>query len=119
VKRSSVVEMLDALEDARVTTVVKPWGTEVIIDAKHFMLKLITVTDGNRTSLQRHTVKDEVIAVIDGEGGVWHDGWTTKAPGVVRNVPGTVHRTVGPVRLIEVTTPQNDDVVRLEDDYGR
>lgn len=124
-------DLLDLLEHATVRQVDKPWGHEVIINAGEFLLKLITVYDGHRTSLQHHEVKEEVQFIVAnttdrcGPDGIMYGGVDIQglprlvgsAP--IRVKPGTIHRSVGPLMLIEVTTPENDDVVRHEDDYGR
>lgn len=118
-----LTELFDLLEGATVTRVEKPWGGEVIVDTGVFLLKLITVDAGSRTSLQLHERKEEVIVVAEGDGGVMtasgDDTIDIGVGSVTRIKPGTVHRTVGPVRLIELTSMDNEDVVRLADDYGR
>jgi mannose-6-phosphate isomerase len=116
----SAVELIDALEASEVSIVHKPWGSEVMIRNDEFILKFIRVRHGHRTSLQRHEVKEELIFIIDGEGTVAGTGELHERPSpALRIRPGTIHRAVGPIHMIEVTTPENDDVVRLEDDYER
>ncbi len=113
-----------------VTIVDKPWGREVIYAATELYIgKIIEIDQGARLSLQYHQRKDETIYVLDGTlrlviGGA-EDALTTRDldPGAsVRVTPGQVHRYQaphGPVRVLEVSTPHPDDVVRLSDDYGR
>lgn len=119
-------QLLDTLEAAVVREVEKPWGFEQIIDCGAFLLKVIFVDEGQRTSLQHHEVKEEVQIVSDAEqdGGMYlytgaaepeHHGEGE----IVRVPPGVIHRTVGPCVLIEITTPENDDVIRHADDYDR
>ena len=80
-------------------------------------------------SLQRHEVKDESILVLRGHLRLHledADGVvrvSELAPGEACHVPtGAVHRyeaTTEDVELIEVSTPELDDVIRMEDDFGR
>lgn len=115
-----------ALEPRRVD---KPWGSELIWAlTDRYCGKLITIDTGKRLSLQFHEHKDEAILVLSGrlllhledDAGMM----TTRelGPG------GTAHVTVGRrhrfeaierVELVEVSTPELGDVVRVEDDFGR
>jgi quercetin dioxygenase-like cupin family protein len=106
----------------------KPWGHELwFAHTDRYVGKLLVVEAGQRLSLQYHRVKDETIYVQegrlrltlerDGELGVDDLG-----PGEARHIaPGTRHRFEALERcvLLEVSTPEVEDVVRLEDDYGR
>ena len=107
----------------------KPWGHELIwVVTDRYVGKLIAISAGRRLSLQYHEQKDESIYVLSGrlrlhlEGG---DGAMTvreMGPGESARVPvGRRHRfeAVDDVELIEVSTPEIDDVVRVEDDFGR
>ena len=120
----SARELIDEISHGHVRRIDKPWGGEVIIECPTFLLKLITVEDGKRTSLQHHTFKTEVMVVAHGDGGVemhidddtiLYD--STDDPVIM--YPGVIHRTVGPCQLIEITTLENEDVIRHDDDYGR
>lgn len=127
----SVAEILQLVADGSVSIVEKPWGSEYLIATPEFIIKLIKINDGHRTSLQRHNVKTEVIHVISGSGGVevypqanaitMHSfGPTFIGEGErVHIMPGEIHRSIGPVTLLEITTPENDDIVRISDDYQR
>lgn len=110
--------------------VAKPWGEELIWAlTDRYCGKRITVEAGKRLSLQYHERKDEWVFVVvgtlllhleDDDGSVRvHE----LAPGESRHVPaGRRHRFeagAARVELIEVSTPELDDVVRLEDDFGR
>ncbi len=112
----------------------KPWGYEVrwAINEK-YLGKLLFIKDGNRLSKQYHEVKDETIYVLEGSL-LLELGPHMSVPeqesikevvseGESRRIhPGMVHRfcaEMGDVILIEVSTPEIDDVVRLSDDYGR
>jgi len=109
----------------------KPWGYEVwwaVTD--RYVGKLLHVNKGESLSLQYHRVKDETILVQSGRllfetRPAGESGDLTKqemGPGDVFHVrPGTVHRMTGleDCDILEVSTPELDDVVRMEDRYGR
>lgn len=107
----------------------KPWGSELIwTHTDRYVGKLISVNAGARLSLQFHHVKDESIFVVAGTLNLHlenDDGEVEQiemGPGEFQRVAtGRVHRfeAITDVKLIEVSTPELDDVVRLEDDYGR
>ena len=107
----------------------KPWGQELwIAHTEKYALKIIELKEGTRSSLQYHVKKHEHIYVDD---GVLRLEWENDqgemetldlTPGdVIENKPGRKHRVtaIEDVRLIEVSTPELDDVVRVEDDYNR
>ena len=111
-------------------TVDKPWGWELIWAlTDHYCGKLLFVRAGHSLSLQFHREKDEAWYVQDGRAEL-----ELAAPGQAIPVsevvgpgsafhftPGTVHRVnaLEDTLILEVSTPQIDDVVRLEDSYGR
>jgi mannose-6-phosphate isomerase-like protein (cupin superfamily) len=107
----------------------KPWGHELIwAHTDRYVGKILVIEAGKRLSLQLHERKDETILVISGrmrlqQGGP--DGLlsaTELGPGDHRRIPaGTIHRfeAIERCELIEVSTPELDDVIRLEDDFGR
>jgi mannose-6-phosphate isomerase len=108
----------------------KPWGHELIwAMAEHYAGKLLSVNAGHELSLQFHREKDESLYVLGGrvEFELAAPGEKATATEVVtagaafRIRPGTVHRirALEDTVLLEVSTPQLDDVVRLEDSYGR
>jgi mannose-6-phosphate isomerase len=108
----------------------KPWGWELIWAlSEHYAGKILFVKAGESLSLQFHNVKDESWYVLEGramlEIGRAGDSIVDEvaiAPGeAFRFRPGTVHRVsaLEDTRILEVSTPQLDDVVRLEDQYGR
>ena len=107
----------------------KPWGGELIwVEAPGYVAKVLNIDAGKRLSLQYHERKDEAIFVMSGEM-VLHIGASVdtveKVPltqGEYRRVlPGVVHRfeAITDTKLLEVSTNDLDDVVRIEDDYGR
>ena len=104
----------------------KPWGHEIrwAINEK-YLGKILYIKSGNRLSLQYHEQKDETIYVLNGQVVVHLDEtiYLLSKGESLRIQPGMVHRFCAPedsdVELIEVSTPEIDDVVRLDDDYGR
>jgi mannose-6-phosphate isomerase-like protein (cupin superfamily) len=107
----------------------KPWGHELIwAHTDRYVGKILVIEAGRRLSLQRHLVKDESIYVSSGRLRLYlEDDQGTifveeLGPGESRRVPtGRVHRyeAIARCELIEVSTPELDDVVRLDDDFGR
>jgi mannose-6-phosphate isomerase len=107
----------------------KPWGWELVwAETEAYVGKLLFVRAGESLSLQYHEVKDESWLVQEGrarlELGVVDGDLETFdiSPGdAFRFRPGTVHRVtaVEDTLVVEVSTPHLDDVVRLEDRYGR
>ena len=110
-------------------TVEKPWGSEIwVAHTDKYALKIIVVNEGTRSSLQYHEKKHEHIFVDSGKLQVeWENDsgemvtLLLKPGDVVENKPGRKHRVtaIETTRLIEVSTPELDDVVRVEDDYNR
>ena len=107
----------------------KPWGHELIwAHTDRYVGKILVIEAGRRLSLQRHRVKDESIYVASGRLrlSLEDDQGTVRVeeigPGEYRRVAtGRIHRyeAIERCELIEVSTPELDDVVRLEDDFGR
>jgi len=109
----------------------KPWGYEIWwARTDRYVGKLLHINAGESLSLQYHNVKDETILVQAGtllfETGSKDDPTNLKKtemkPGdLFHIIPHTVHRMTGvtDVDIVEVSTPELDDVVRLEDRYGR
>jgi mannose-6-phosphate isomerase-like protein (cupin superfamily) len=128
---TSVVAASDDLERfaSEVRHVEKPWGYELIYAVTdRYCGKVLFVKAGQTLSLQFHNVKDETIYVQQGlarvEIGDSIDGTSveTVAPGRAFRVrPGVIHRlhAIEDTFFLEVSTPDLDDVVRLEDAYGR
>jgi len=105
--------------------VMKPWGWEFwYAHSREYVGKIIFIKKGHRLSRQYHRWKHETVYA---DSGRWvleiGKKKRTMKPGdsaVIK--PRVVHRFTAPyesVRLLEVSTPQVNDVVRLEDDYGR
>jgi mannose-6-phosphate isomerase len=109
----------------RTERVEKPWGHELIFaKAPRYVGKLLVIEKGKRLSLQYHRKKHESLLVLKGRLKL-RLGRATRlvGPGAAFTIPPrTVHRFEAPkgrVTLVEVSTPEIWDVVRLQDDYGR
>jgi mannose-6-phosphate isomerase len=117
------------LVDVGVRRVDKPWGYEVVYAVTdRYCGKVLFVREGEALSLQLHRVKDETIYLHSGRAEIEirqpgrADVVRVAAPGTSFRVrPGTVHRlrALEDSLFLEVSTPDLDDVVRLEDRYGR
>ena len=116
-----------AVEPRRVD---KPWGHELIwAHSDRYVGKVLFVKAGESLSLQFHREKDESWLVQGGraklELGSAGDAVLNEevigSGSCFRFRPGTVHRVTAleDTTILEVSTPQLDDVVRLEDRYGR
>jgi len=108
----------------------KPWGHETIWASNELYVgKILHINAGHKLSVQYHNVKDETVYLLSGELRYW-----VKLPGTdalqdmrlvtgqaFRITPGTVHymEAVTDCDILEASTPHLDDVVRLEDAYGR
>jgi mannose-6-phosphate isomerase len=118
-----------AAEAFRPRRVPKPWGEELIWAlTDRYCGKVITIETGRRLSLQYHEQKDEAILVTAGrlrlilEDDLGHDVVSELGPCDSAHVPvGRRHRyeAIERVELVEVSTPELGDVVRVEDDFGR
>ena len=108
----------------------KPWGWELVwAETEQYVGKVLFVKAGESLSLQFHRVKDESWYVYSGRakvelgdaGEAALKEEVVSAPASFRFRPGTVHRVtaIEDTTIIEVSTPHLDDIVRLEDAYGR
>jgi mannose-6-phosphate isomerase-like protein (cupin superfamily) len=128
-----------------VKVVPKPWGYERIwARTDRYVGKILHINAGEALSVQYHKRKDETVYLLSGELRYWvgvspssrASATMPLAPGVeseqmhdvrlkvgdaFRITPGTVHymEAVTDCELVEVSTPELDDVVRLKDRYGR
>ena len=107
----------------------KPWGWELLYAlTENYAGKIIFIKKGHRLSLQYHQNKDETMYLYSGsvvfetgdsmaglEQRVFEEGQSFHLP------PGTLHRIKAneDSTIFEVSTSELDDVVRLDDDYGR
>ena len=111
-----------------IVTVPKPWGHETIwARTDRYVGKVLHIRAGHALSVQYHNRKDETVHLLSGEllyrvklGDELED-MHLKAGESFRICPGTVHQmeAVTDCDVLEVSTPELDDVVRLSDRYGR
>ena len=104
----------------------KPWGYELrFIRTDRYAGKVLFIKAGSQLSLQYHDAKDEAFFVQSGTLDLvlgQEQRAVRMEPGESAHItPGTIHRfrAVTDVLLFEVSTPELEDVVRLEDDFGR
>jgi mannose-6-phosphate isomerase len=107
----------------------KPWGHEEIwAETPRYLGKILAIRAGQRLSLQLHRVKDEAIYVLRGQLRLTLENDAGElevrelGPGASAHIAtGRRHRfeAVSDCELCEVSTPELDDVVRIDDDYGR
>lgn len=107
----------------------KPWGYELIwAHTDKYVGKILHINKGESLSYQYHRIKDETIQLLrgameleveEGEGG--RRSLSLKPGDCFHITPGMKHRmrAVEECDVLEVSTPELDDVVRLEDRYGR
>ena len=114
--------------DVNVTRVEKPWGYELHwAKSDRYVGKVLHITAGHALSLQYHNVKDETIFVWAGRlrFEIEVDGQLVSRDlergASVHVPPGTIHRmtAIDDCDVLEVSTPELDDIVRMEDRYGR
>lgn len=115
------------ITEARIVN--KPWGhEEIFAHTEDYVGKILFVRTGEALSLQYHEVKEETLRVLGGElelvTGSSVDELEThllREGNVFHIPPRTLHRMVAisDCTLLEVSTSNLDDVVRLEDRYGR
>ena len=114
---------------ANAGVVLKPWGWEKIwAHTDKYVGKILHINPGHRLSVQYHEVKDETIHVLSGILLLYTTKFqiehTLTAGMSLRIFPGDIHRFEAPangepVVLLEASTPELDDIVRIEDDYDR
>ena len=113
---------------ATIERVEKPWGYELrFIRTDRYAGKVLFIKAGKQLSLQYHDDKDEAFLVQQGKlelvlGQGDDQRVETLEPDSAWHItPGTVHRfrAITDCLLFEVSTPELEDVVRLEDDFGR
>ena len=117
------------MEDPQPRRVEKPWGHEVWwAHTEHYAGKILAVNAGHQLSLQLHREKDETSYLLSGRLRLTQGPDEAAldereiGPGQSwRNEPGVIH-TIEALEdsvVLEVSTPHLDDVVRLQDRYGR
>jgi mannose-6-phosphate isomerase len=106
----------------------KPWGYEIVwAETDRYVGKILHIHAGHKLSRQYHVKKDETFLVEGGEmdleigDGAERRVLRMRARDAFHCPPRTIHRMIAvtDVDVIEVSTPELDDVVRLEDAYGR
>ena len=107
----------------------KPWGHEIIwAQTEKYIGKILFIKNGHKLSRQYHILKEETILINSGilsleVGSKEYTKIITLKKGEHFHItPNTIHRfraDHGDVEIFEVSTSELDDVVRLEDDYGR
>ena len=115
---------------ADIRHVPKPWGHEKIwAVTDRYVGKILHINAGHELSVQYHNRKDETIYLLSGEmafrvgkdGGEVLQDMKLKAGESFHVTPGTIHQMAAltDCDVLEVSTPELDDVVRLRDKYGR
>jgi len=108
----------------------KPWGHELIwARTDRYVGKILHIEPGHLLSLQYHEKKDETIYVLRGEivfrvkeeGADQLREMRMREGDAYHVTPHTIHQmeAITPADLLEASTPELDDVVRLKDRYGR
>ena len=112
----------------KVVKVPKPWGHETIwARSDRYVGKILHINAGEELSVQYHDKKDETVHLLSGElvyrvqGNSDLQDVQLKLGESFRITPGTIHQIVAltDCDILEVSTPEIDDVVRLSDKYGR
>lgn len=118
----------DRFANLPVKRVPKPWGYELIFaKTERYVGKILHVNRGESLSLQYHEIKEETLFVVAGELKltIEIDGdrreFPLRAGEAFHVAPRMIHRmeAIEDTDVAEVSTPELDDVVRLEDRYGR
>lgn len=107
----------------------KPWGKEVwFADQPEYAGKILHIKKGHRYSLQYHEHKKETQYILKGTCKFTVGTSENNLEELILNpgekldiLPGTIHRAEGitDVEILEVSTSDLDDVIKLSDDYGR
>ena len=131
-KRKQSVRKRVPARSARVpiTHITKPWGYEKIWAlSDRYIGKILHINAGHELSVQYHNKKDETAYLLSGEiiyrvqrnGDDVLDDVHLKVGESYRIIPGTIHQMIAVTDcdVLEVSTPELDDVVRLSDKYGR
>jgi quercetin dioxygenase-like cupin family protein len=113
---------------ADVKRVPKPWGYEIIwAHTDRYVGKVLHIDAGQALSVQYHNHKDETVYLLKGEMKYWVklgnelEDVRLREGDAFRITPGTVHymEAITDCDILEASTPELDDVVRLQDRYGR
>ena len=113
---------------SQVRRVPKPWGYEIIwAHTDRYVGKVLHINAGHALSIQYHNHKDETVYLLKGEMKYWVklendlEDVRLREGDAFRITPGTVHymEAITNCDILEASTPELDDVVRLQDRYGR
>ena len=113
-----------------ITRISKPWGYEKIwAHSERYVGKIIHINAGHELSVQYHNKKDETVYLLSGQiiyrvqrnGDEVLDDVRLQVGESFRIIPGTIHQMIAVTdcEVLEVSTPEIDDIVRLSDKYGR
>jgi mannose-6-phosphate isomerase-like protein (cupin superfamily) len=112
-----------------VKRVSKPWGHEIIwAHTDRYCGKILHIKAGEQLSVQYHERKDETVYLLSGELRYWVklgeepiQDVRLQVGDAFRITPGTIHymEAVTDCDVLEASTPELDDVVRIQDRYGR
>lgn len=107
----------------------KPWGEELWISSnKHYIIRILHLNKGERVSFHYHKKKIETLYIIKGKAkyilqkpGEDVQERIIKPGDVLEHEPFEIHReeALEDMEIIEISTPPIEDIVRVEDDYGR
>jgi len=106
----------------------KPWGSEIIYSFDSYIVKKLIINKRHKLSLQYHEVKHETLILLKGIARLWRGAFkqemnvTVMLPGEIHVIePYAIHRieAMEDSIILECSTTELDDVVRLQDDYGR
>lgn len=104
----------------------KPWGNEkILINNEDYVIKMLNVNKGERLSLQYHEEKRETLIHVSGEGYVVKNGEIIHiVPNkMIQIEPYEIHQITASdesdLQVMEVSSPEVWDVVRIDDDHGR
>ena len=120
--------MTDLFTHREIRRVAKPWGYELIFaHTDRYVGKILHINEGESLSLQYHEMKEETLYVVEGELKltIEHDGdrreLSLRKGEAFHIPPRLIHRmeAITDTDVAEVSTTELDDVVRLEDRYGR
>ena len=119
---------MDHFSPKEITRVDKPWGHELIwAHTSRYVGKILQVNRGESLSLQYHEQKEETLYLLEGKialtlGKDGEERTLTMEPGDAYHIPPLlIHRmeALETSKILEVSTTELDDVVRLDDRYGR
>lgn len=107
----------------------KPWGKEIVwAHTDKYVGKILEINQGHQLSLQHHEIKDETIYILEGSMRLIYGDNLDSLSEIEMDVgdtfhikPMTIHRMIAltDCRILEASTPELDDIVRHQDEYGR